>query len=277
LPHVPQFFGSVDRSTQAPLHTACPTGHWQEPDRQDAPLAQALPHVPQFAVSVCRFTQAPPQTTSPGVGHAQLPEEQTSGAAHALPQPPQFAGSVRRLEQVPPHWTVPAGHAQVPPEHTWLLPVPQLLAVRHSTQVLVLVSQYGFGAPQLASARHCTQVPLTVLQTLPAAHVALEVQDVTHVCVPAAHFCPLPQSALARHWTHVLVAVSQTMPRAQSAVARQPTQMPAVLSHTGLAPAQPALDVQPGTQTCCARSQRLAPPQFALPRHSTHVLETSSQ
>ncbi|HXN30208.1 MAG TPA: hypothetical protein VN894_00040 [Polyangiaceae bacterium] len=46
VPHVPQFFGSVFASTQAPLQTVWPVGQEHLPASHEAPVAHAV-HVPQ--------------------------------------------------------------------------------------------------------------------------------------------------------------------------------------------------------------------------------------
>lgn len=60
LPHSPQLFGSVCVSTQAPLHSVCPDGHWQVVPEQTPPVGQV--------------TQVPPQHVSSLLqGGSQLP------------------------------------------------------------------------------------------------------------------------------------------------------------------------------------------------------------
>jgi hypothetical protein len=54
LPHEPQFWKSVDRLTQVPLHRTYPAGQVHVPLTQLSPEAQAVPQAPQWFGSVCR-------------------------------------------------------------------------------------------------------------------------------------------------------------------------------------------------------------------------------
>ena len=60
-PQLPQFFGSLTTSTQAPLHRVLPASHTQVPLVQLWRAPQATPHEPQFFGSLARSTQLPPQ------------------------------------------------------------------------------------------------------------------------------------------------------------------------------------------------------------------------
>src|SRR5262245_50024143 len=50
VPHLPQFWGSVNTALQAPLQATWSVGHWHTPVTQVAPDAQTLPQVPQFVL-----------------------------------------------------------------------------------------------------------------------------------------------------------------------------------------------------------------------------------
>jgi hypothetical protein len=52
VPHAPQFFGSFERSTQAPLQVDLPSPQAHEPAEQTSPAAHAFAHAPQLAGSL---------------------------------------------------------------------------------------------------------------------------------------------------------------------------------------------------------------------------------
>jgi hypothetical protein len=75
---MPQLPKLVLVSTQLPLHSVCPDGHWQLLPEQVCPAGQALPHAPQFATSLVGLTQLPLQGVSPAPQlREQLLAEQT--------------------------------------------------------------------------------------------------------------------------------------------------------------------------------------------------------
>ena len=65
LPHLPQFFESLDVEVQAPLQLVSPVGQaaLHAPCEQVWPVEHALPQVPQFLPSEVVSTQAPPHET----------------------------------------------------------------------------------------------------------------------------------------------------------------------------------------------------------------------
>ena len=75
LLQTPQFFGSLEVSTQTPEQLLCPGGHAHVPPRHAPPTGQELPQKPQFFGSLKVLTQTPPQLLWPG-GHWQLPPTQ---------------------------------------------------------------------------------------------------------------------------------------------------------------------------------------------------------
>jgi hypothetical protein len=116
LPHVPQFWTSVARSTQA----APQAFNWESqlalhaPRLQTSPVGHTLPQLPQSYGLVFRFTQPFWQLVRPG-WHSTLhaPAVQLGLepliAGQALAQLPQFSGSLATSVHDRPHsW--PLGH-----------------------------------------------------------------------------------------------------------------------------------------------------------------------
>jgi hypothetical protein len=68
-PQPPQFAPLLVKSTQAPLHSAWPTGQPQKPLMHGVPAPQAVPQAPQLAAFDLRSTQAPLHALCP-VGQA---------------------------------------------------------------------------------------------------------------------------------------------------------------------------------------------------------------
>jgi hypothetical protein len=52
VPHAPQWFTFVFRSTHAPLQLVIPPGQEQVPPEQVPPVGQGVPHWPQLAALV---------------------------------------------------------------------------------------------------------------------------------------------------------------------------------------------------------------------------------
>jgi hypothetical protein len=104
VPHAPQFFGSFERSTHAPLHVPLPSPQAHDPPEHTSPAAHAFAHAPQFAGSLEVSMQDCPHCVRPVLQPAaHRPRSHTWFAAHVVPHAPQFFGSVRRFEQTPPH------------------------------------------------------------------------------------------------------------------------------------------------------------------------------
>jgi hypothetical protein len=97
VPQAPQWFGSVDRFTQAPPQDTCPAGQVHAPPLQICPRAHATPHPPQWSTSVCTLTHAPPQLVNPAPHWSEhCPCEHTSDGGQTMPQPPQSFGFEER-------------------------------------------------------------------------------------------------------------------------------------------------------------------------------------
>jgi hypothetical protein len=131
---------------------------------------------------------------------------------------------------------------------------PQSALLKHSTQVLVVVSHLA--PPQSALVRHSTHAPVAGLHTPPppppgppppppqvpaALHAGAQVWVVaTQICATPP---PVRQSVAARHSTHWPDVVSHTLPRPafrHSALVVQPPQVPVVVLQNGVAPPQVA-------------------------------------
>jgi hypothetical protein len=72
LPHVPQLFESLVRSTQFPPQLVVPGGHVHVPDEHVWPPLQTFPHEPQLFWSVVKSMHTPLHSFVP-CGHWQLP------------------------------------------------------------------------------------------------------------------------------------------------------------------------------------------------------------
>jgi hypothetical protein len=59
VPQAPQLPALLVVSTQAPLHSVCPTGQPQKPLMQGVPALHAVPQAPQFAALDFTSTHAP--------------------------------------------------------------------------------------------------------------------------------------------------------------------------------------------------------------------------
>ena len=127
LEHLPQFFGSLSVSTQAPPHCESPalqlTVHCPllQPLTPSATAGHAVPQLPQFCGSVLVSRQASPHFSRPAaqskLHFASLQRAvPPAGAGQATPQSPQFWGSFVRSTHDPSHevlaphslWHVPA-------------------------------------------------------------------------------------------------------------------------------------------------------------------------
>ena len=88
--HPPQFEKFEVVSTHAPLHSACPLGHWHFPPPQLWPAGHALPQAPQLATSLAKLTQLPLHAVCPPEQlNAQAPLEQTLPLGQLFVQLPQ--------------------------------------------------------------------------------------------------------------------------------------------------------------------------------------------
>jgi hypothetical protein len=114
LPHCPQFAGSTEVSTQAPLQVEKFDGHedWQRPCTQK-PASQACPQPPQSERLELVSTHRPLHSTWGGRHEASAvhrPIEHTCVPVHAAPHAPQCRGSDAVAKQPPSQSVVPAGH-----------------------------------------------------------------------------------------------------------------------------------------------------------------------
>jgi hypothetical protein len=119
LPHMPQFFGSVLRLTQAPLQSVFPEGHTHWPITHVPPGSHCTPHPPQLLTLLEGSTQRPLQNDRPGVEQAswQVPDTHVAPIGHWLPHAPQLFGSLIVSVQV---------DASAPPTLDELLPKREL-------------------------------------------------------------------------------------------------------------------------------------------------------
>ncbi len=97
VPHFPQFFASLVKSTHVPgagpQIVGVADGQAEHtPLAQVAPTGHALPHAPQLEVSDETSTQEAPHVIL-GLGQTHALETQLCPGAHFLSQSPQFAGS----------------------------------------------------------------------------------------------------------------------------------------------------------------------------------------
>jgi hypothetical protein len=94
LAQLPQWVGSVETLTQAPLHVVAPALQAQAPAVHLAPEPHVLPQAPQAKGSVWRFTQALLQFDRPAAHTVvQAPREQTCAEVHWRLHAPQLEGS----------------------------------------------------------------------------------------------------------------------------------------------------------------------------------------
>lgn len=133
LPLVPQFFGSVCRST-----------HW--PPTHENPDAHVVRHDPQWDVFVCVFMHRPPQHCDP---------TPNSSAGHTTPQAPHDFESVFKSTHWLPHW-VPVVHVHTPLKHNWFA-VHELMQLPHAVWLLVKLTQILLQLERLTSEQ--TQKP----------------------------------------------------------------------------------------------------------------------
>src|SRR5436190_1285062 len=118
MPHAPQFWALVIRSTQALLQLVRPPPHVHALFTQVAPPPHCTPHVPQLELSVCRFTQALPHSDWPlaqEILHAPLVH--TCPFGHTVAQAPQCCGFEERSTHTPLHSVWPFGHTHLPLAH----------------------------------------------------------------------------------------------------------------------------------------------------------------
>jgi hypothetical protein len=92
LPQPPQSKVLLLVSTQAPLQSVWPGGHWQVEPLQTWSKRQVLPQAPQWPRSEVRSAQVKPQRVRPG-GQPHRPPAQGC-PLQTLPQKPQLAGSL---------------------------------------------------------------------------------------------------------------------------------------------------------------------------------------
>jgi hypothetical protein len=102
-PHVPQFAGSLARSTHAPSQRNAPSGHTQRPPTQLWLAAQTAPHAPQLRRSWSRDTHARAHAVRPALqDDAHTPRSQRGvGSAQATSQIPVAAGPGKSSACVP--------------------------------------------------------------------------------------------------------------------------------------------------------------------------------
>ena len=145
MPHPPQLPGSLDLSTQEPLHACCgnvQTGLHMPEMQFGLSDVQALPQLPQLAI-VCSEVQKPLQEAVP-LGHWQVPFTQILPLLQIVLHEPQLLESVFRLAQAPLQivWLLeqviqePAAQA-APDAHLWPQKPQLLLSVCLSTQILL--------------------------------------------------------------------------------------------------------------------------------------------
>jgi hypothetical protein len=80
FPQLPQWDPSVRVSTHVPggvPQTSSPSGQWQPPSAQVAPLAQGRSQPPQWRSSVSGSAQSVPQSRNGGSGQRQPPDWQS--------------------------------------------------------------------------------------------------------------------------------------------------------------------------------------------------------
>src|SRR4029077_8393168 len=70
VPHLPQFWRSLNTALQAPLHATWSVGQVHTPVMQVAPVAHTVPQVPQFTVLDVTSLHTPLQSAWP-VAHRQ--------------------------------------------------------------------------------------------------------------------------------------------------------------------------------------------------------------
>jgi hypothetical protein len=118
---LPQFFGSLVVSTQAPLQDVAPASQVHLLAKQAWRAPHAVPHCPQLLGSLVGSTQPFAQASS-APGQAQALFSHVSGDAQTVPHFPQLLESVLTSMQFCPHAT--CGGVQVawhlPVLHTWL-------------------------------------------------------------------------------------------------------------------------------------------------------------
>jgi hypothetical protein len=104
-PHRPQFALSLERLTQVPLQSDCPTGHTHAPLTHEVPPLQTVPHAPQLLLLFAMLISQPSaaimlQSAKPGLQVIPQVLATQVGAAFAPPgqaraQPPQLAALIR--------------------------------------------------------------------------------------------------------------------------------------------------------------------------------------
>jgi len=104
LPHVPQLFESVWRSTQAPEHTKSPGLHWHCRFTQFSVASQTLGQEPQWFGFAVMSSQPLPQSSVPP-GQVHMPPEHCVPAVQTVMQLPQCCSSDRVLKHPSGHLT----------------------------------------------------------------------------------------------------------------------------------------------------------------------------
>lgn len=222
VPHDPQLFGSLPRSTHAPPQIVYVEGQVQPPcTHAGAVEGHTVPHPPQFFASLVVSVHAEPQKVWPAVGQVQLPPEHVCPAAHALPQLPQSWASVCVSTHAAPHSVWPlAGHAHLPALQTATDGHTRPPALAQPPQLFGSVDVFAHRPPQL-----CVPAP--------------------HVHLPPWQTPPLPS---ADPHSGSVAGASSTMPLQSLSL---PSHVSGAYAHWQTLPACPASgpQVQPATQS----------------------------
>ena len=192
VPHAPQFWISVARSTHARSQSvSAPQSGAHAPDLHTWADGQAVPHAPQFAGSVVTFAQAEPHCIRP-VAHTHAPPMHVVPGMQTAPHVPQFALFVCVSVQLAPH-NVPVVQVQLPFVHDW--PAAHALPQVPQWVVSVVLTHVPL---QFVSPPEQEQAPAT--HELPGMHAMPHApQFALFVCVsmqaPAHWICPEAQGA----------------------------------------------------------------------------------
>jgi hypothetical protein len=160
FPQRPQFAGSVDGSTHAPLHSVRPVPQLEThvPLSQTWPAAHARPHPPQLAGSLRVSMHRPVHSARPPV-QLQRPAAQAWSRRHAAPQTPQCSGFVCRSTQAAEQLVRPPVQVEAQVDSVQTSSVmqrrpqaPQLNgSVERSTQAELQIDHPGRHPPESAS------------------------------------------------------------------------------------------------------------------------------
>jgi hypothetical protein len=148
FPHVPQWAGSEDVSTQEPPHAVWPGWHGMHTPAMHNPDPHGVPHAPQLAGSDEMSTHWPPHAVWPSAQPLHVPAtHKPVPPLHTVAQAPQLPGSDATFTHLPPQLTSP-------PEQTQL-PLTQVPPVGH---VCPQVPQLLVSDPRLTQpVGHCTR------------------------------------------------------------------------------------------------------------------------